>query len=52
MDAEQNITEIENLERIFAEPDTRPLSPTDLSAANGALTPVCFASLLYLNYLD
>jgi len=34
MDAEQTITEIESLERIFAVPDTRPLSPSDLSAAN------------------
>jgi len=34
MDAEQTIAEIESLERIFAEPDTRPLSPSDLSAAN------------------
>jgi hypothetical protein len=34
MDAEQNITEIERLERIFAVPDTRPLRPSDLAAAN------------------
>jgi hypothetical protein len=34
MDAEQAIAEIERLERIFAVPDTRPLSPSDLSAAN------------------
>ena len=34
MDAEQTIADIEWLERIFAEPDTRPLSPSDLSAAN------------------
>jgi len=34
MDAEQTIAEIECLERIFAVPDTRPLSPSDLSAAN------------------
>jgi hypothetical protein len=34
MDAEQTITEIEWLERIFAEPDTRPLSAKDLSAVN------------------
>jgi hypothetical protein len=34
MDAEQSIAEIECLERIFAMPDTRPLSPSDLSAAN------------------
>ncbi len=34
MDAEQTIAEIECLERIFAVPDTRPLSPSDLAAAN------------------
>jgi hypothetical protein len=34
MDAEQTITEIERLERIFAVPDTRPLNASDLSAAN------------------
>jgi hypothetical protein len=34
MDAEQTIAEIECLERILALPDTRPLSPSDLSAAN------------------
>jgi hypothetical protein len=34
MDAEQTVAEIEWLERIFAVPDTRPLSPADLSAAN------------------
>jgi len=34
MDADQTIGEIEWLERIFAEPDTRPLSANDLSAAN------------------
>jgi hypothetical protein len=34
MDAEQNIAEIEWLERIFAVPDTRPLSASDLAAAN------------------
>jgi len=34
MNAEKTIAEIEWLERIFAVPDTRPLSPTDLSAAN------------------
>jgi hypothetical protein len=33
MDAEQTIAEIEWLEQIFAVPDTRPLSPADLSAA-------------------
>ena len=32
MDAEQTIAEIESLERIFAVPDTRPLSASDLSA--------------------
>ena len=34
MDVEQIISEIEGLERIFAVPDTRPLSPSDLSATN------------------
>jgi hypothetical protein len=34
MDAEQSIAEIEWLERIFTVPDTRPLNPSDLSAAN------------------
>lgn len=34
MDAEHTIAEIELLERIFAVPDTRPLSASDLSAAN------------------
>jgi hypothetical protein len=34
MDTEQTIAEIERLERIFALPDTRPLSASDLSAAN------------------
>jgi hypothetical protein len=34
MDTEQTIAEIERLERIFAVPDTRPLSASDLSAAN------------------
>ena len=34
MDAEQTIAEIECLERIFADPDTRPLSLSDLAAAN------------------
>jgi hypothetical protein len=34
MDTEQTIAEIEWLERILAVPDTRPLSPSDLSAAN------------------
>jgi hypothetical protein len=34
MDAEQTIAEIERLERLFAVPDTRPLSARDLSAAN------------------
>jgi hypothetical protein len=31
-DAEQTIAEIESLERIFAMPDTRPMSATDHSA--------------------
>jgi hypothetical protein len=34
MDIEQTITEIERLERLFAVPDRRPLSATDISAAN------------------
>jgi hypothetical protein len=34
MDAEQANAEIEWLERIFAVPDSRPLSLSDLSAAN------------------
>jgi hypothetical protein len=34
MDAKQTIAEIEWLERIFATPDTRPLSASDLAAAN------------------
>jgi hypothetical protein len=34
MDAEQTIAEIDWLERIFALPDTRPLSASDLSAVN------------------
>jgi hypothetical protein len=34
MDAEKTIAEIERLERIFAVPDTRPVSLSDLTAAN------------------
>jgi hypothetical protein len=34
MGTEQTIAEIEWLERTFAVPDTRPLSQSDLSAAN------------------
>ena len=34
MDAEQTIVEIEWLERIIAAPDIRPLSASDLAAAN------------------
>jgi hypothetical protein len=34
MNTEQTIAEIEWLERIFAAPDTRPPSPSDLLAAN------------------
>jgi len=34
VDAEQTIAEIERLERIFAVRDTRPLSLSDISAAN------------------
>jgi hypothetical protein len=34
MDPEQTIAEIELLERLFARADTRPLSPSDIAAAN------------------
>jgi hypothetical protein len=34
MDTEQTIDEIEWLERVFAVPDTRPLTANDLAAAN------------------
>ena len=34
MDLEQTIADIERLERMFAVPDTRPLSTSDISAAN------------------
>jgi hypothetical protein len=34
MEPEQTLAEIERLERIFAVPDTRPLSASDLAAAN------------------
>ncbi len=34
MDAEQVIGEIESLERILALPDSRPLTPNDVAAAN------------------
>jgi hypothetical protein len=34
VDIEQTIAEIERLERIFAVPDPRPLSASDISAAN------------------
>ena len=34
MDAEQTIAEIECLERILAVPDIRPLTQSDLAAAN------------------
>ena len=34
MDAEQTLAEIEWLERIFAVPDARPLSASDLAAVN------------------
>jgi len=48
MDTEQTIAEIEYLERIFSVPDTRPLSPSDLFAANRRhdekLTVRCFGS--------
>lgn len=34
MDTDQTIGEVESLERMFALPDTRPLTERDLSAAN------------------
>jgi hypothetical protein len=34
METEQTIAEIEWLDHIFAVPDTRPLKPSDISAAN------------------
>jgi hypothetical protein len=34
MDAERKIADVKMLESIFALPDTRPLTPTDLEAAN------------------
>jgi len=34
MDIERVISEIESLERIFEAPDNRPLSPSDICAAN------------------
>jgi hypothetical protein len=34
MDAEQTIAEIEWVERLFAAPDNRPLSPSDMAAEN------------------
>lgn len=34
MDIERTIDDIERLERLFAVPDKRPLSPNDISAAN------------------
>jgi hypothetical protein len=34
MDAEHTISEIEWLERVFAVPDTRPMTSNDLAAAN------------------
>jgi hypothetical protein len=34
MNAEKTIAEVEWLERIFSVPDTRPLSASDLAAAN------------------
>ena len=34
MDIEQTIADIERLERMLAVPDTRPLSASDLAAAN------------------
>jgi len=37
MDIDHTIEEIERLERIFAVPDTRPLTQSDISAANPKL---------------
>lgn len=34
VDAERTIADIEKLERIYALPDARPLTPNDLEAAN------------------
>jgi hypothetical protein len=34
MDTERTIAEIEDLQRIFALPDTRPMNAKDLAAAN------------------
>ncbi len=34
MDTQRTVAEIEWLERLFAVPDSRPLSASDLSAAN------------------
>ena len=34
MNVERTISEIERLERMFTEPDTRPVSASDLAAAN------------------
>lgn len=34
MDVEQAIADIERLERLFSVPDTRPLSGSDIAAAN------------------
>jgi hypothetical protein len=34
MDIEQTIADIERLEHMISVPDTRPLSPSDISAAN------------------
>jgi hypothetical protein len=36
MEIERMIADIGQLERMFALPDTRPLTPTDLAAANRA----------------
>jgi hypothetical protein len=34
MDIEQTISDIERLERMYVVPDTRPMTATDISAAN------------------
>ncbi|MGZ4815839.1 MAG: hypothetical protein ACXVZV_10540 [Terriglobales bacterium] len=41
MDVERTIAEIEWLERMFAQPDTRPLSPSEREAANRRHDQMC-----------
>jgi hypothetical protein len=52
MDAEQTIAEIEWLERIFAEPDTRPLSASDLAAANRKHDGMLAHALIRLDFSE